>query len=153
MTDPDAALRETRRVIKDGGRLALATWDTPDRNLWLSTPAIALVKRGALPPPDPTAPGPFAMANPDQLEQRIKAAGFREANAQTLEFVQSYPSFDQYWEVTVDLAAPIAEALHKLDAAAGDELREGVREALGGFTQQDGIIEIPASAVVAKASA
>jgi SAM-dependent methyltransferase len=153
MTDPDAALRDSRRVIRDGGRLALATWSTPDKNLWMATPAIALVARGALPPPDPTATGPFAMANPEQLEQRITAAGFSDAKAQALEFVQVYPSFDQYWGVTLDLAAPITEALGKLDAAARDEVRDGVREALGRFTLQDDRIEVPATAVLAVATA
>lgn len=153
MTDPDAALRDTWRVIKDGGRLALATWDTPDKNLWMSTPAIALVARGALSPPDPTAPGPFAMANPEQLEQRVAAAGFSTATAQRLEFPQAYASFDQFWDVPTDLAAPITEALGKLDAAAQDEVRGGVREALGRFTLEDGSIEVPASAVVAVATA
>ena len=38
MADPAAALSETRRVLKPGGRLALAVWDTPERNPWLALP-------------------------------------------------------------------------------------------------------------------
>ena len=34
MADPAAALRETRRVLRDGGRLSFAVWSTPDRNPW-----------------------------------------------------------------------------------------------------------------------
>ena len=32
MADPAAALRETRRVLRDGSTLAFAVWQTPDRN-------------------------------------------------------------------------------------------------------------------------
>lgn len=64
MGDPDAALAGTRRVLRSGGRLAMATWDTSDRNLWMAVPVIQLVSRGALPMPDPTAPGPFLDGQP-----------------------------------------------------------------------------------------
>ena len=93
------------------------------------------------------------MADPEQLEQRIMSAGFSEVKAQKLEFAQTYASFEQYWEATTDLAAPIAEALDKLDATAREDVRDGVQEALGRFTQEDGQIEVPASAVVALATA
>src|SRR5919198_3735025 len=36
MIDPGTALQETRRVLKSGGRLALAAWTGPEDNLWSS---------------------------------------------------------------------------------------------------------------------
>ena len=61
MADPAAALRETRRVLRDGGTLAFAVWQTPDRNPWAAIPGMTLVQRGHMPPPEPGAPGMFAM--------------------------------------------------------------------------------------------
>ena len=39
MADPAAALRETRRVLRDRGRLAFSVWADPKRNPWASIPA------------------------------------------------------------------------------------------------------------------
>ena len=38
MADPALAFAETRRVLRDGGRLAFAVWAAPDRNLWAAIP-------------------------------------------------------------------------------------------------------------------
>lgn len=38
MADPAAALSETRRVLREGGTLAFAVWQTPDRNAWAAIP-------------------------------------------------------------------------------------------------------------------
>lgn len=48
--DPAAALAETRRVLRPGGRLALSVWGAPDRNPWASIGGMILVERGHLPP-------------------------------------------------------------------------------------------------------
>jgi SAM-dependent methyltransferase len=153
MSEPDAALRETRRILRPGGRLALATWDTPDRNLWMAAPAIQLVARGALPPPDPAAPGPFAMADRDALARRLADAGFRDVRTEKLEMVQSYPDFNEYWQMTFDLAAPLRAALASLDEPGAHEVREGTRSVLAQFIAPDGKVEAPASALVASAVA
>jgi len=67
MADPATALKETRRVLRDAGRLAFAVWTTPERNPWASMPAMTLVERGHLPPPVTGTPGIFAMGDPSRI--------------------------------------------------------------------------------------
>jgi ubiquinone/menaquinone biosynthesis C-methylase UbiE len=153
MGRPDEAWRRTRRVLRDGGRLALATWDTPDKNMWMVTPMIQLVSRNIVPMPNPSEPGPFALANPDDLQRRLLEAGFYTARAEKLGFTQRYPSFEEYWAEMVDLGAPIAAALSGVDQATVDSVREGAREALSEFIRDGGSLEVPASAVVTVADA
>ncbi|MGZ4174225.1 MAG: class I SAM-dependent methyltransferase, partial [Solirubrobacteraceae bacterium] len=59
--DPAAALSEFRRVLRPGGRLALAAWDAAEVNPWATLPTRALLQHGWVEPPDPAAPGPFAL--------------------------------------------------------------------------------------------
>ena len=153
MADPDAALRGSRRVLREGGRLALATWDTPDRNLWMAAPVMQLIAREAFPPPEPGAPGPFSMADTAQLEQRLGSAGFEEIETHKVEFEHVYPSFDQYWEMSLDLGAPLAAAMAELDETTVAEVRDAVHDALAPFAGSDRALRIPASAVAAAARA
>jgi ubiquinone/menaquinone biosynthesis C-methylase UbiE len=153
MADPGEAMRRTRAALRDGARLALATWAQPDRNLWMSAPVLALVGQGAMPPPNPADPSPFALPDPSDLERRLRSAGFSEARAERLEFRQRYPSFEEYWSETMDMAAPIADAVGALTAADVESVRGSVREILSQFTAPDGEINIPAVAVVAVAAA
>ena len=46
MADPAAALAETRRVLRPGGRLALAVFGAPERNPFFSAIVICLVQSG-----------------------------------------------------------------------------------------------------------
>jgi SAM-dependent methyltransferase len=153
MADPDRAMRRTRAALHDGGRLALATWDSPDRNLWMAAPTMALVANGAMPPPNPADPSPFALHDAGDLERRLDAAGFGSVLTERVEFPQRYPSLDVYWEETIDMSAPIAEVLSGLSPETSERVHADTRETLSRFIGDDERREVPASAVVALAVA
>ncbi|UYQ63657.1 class I SAM-dependent methyltransferase [Streptomyces peucetius] len=76
--DPVTAFRNIARALRPGGRLVLLVWQAVEHNEWFRSFATALAAGRDLPVPPPGAPGPFAMADPDVVRERLTAAGFEE---------------------------------------------------------------------------
>jgi ubiquinone/menaquinone biosynthesis C-methylase UbiE len=153
MADPEAALRETRRVLKPGGRLALAAWTAPSENPWASVPMAELVARGHVERPDPSSPGQFAWARAGTIEEHLDAAGFTEYDVDTLDFTYTFPSFDEWLAANEDLSSMLRLALADLPAAEREDWKATVREHALPFVQQDGSVVLPARTWVAVATA
>ena len=105
MADPGAALRETRRVLRDGGPLAFAVWAPPDSNPWAAVPGMTLVQRGHMPPPEPGAPGMFAMGDPVRIRELVTRAGFAEPELEEIAFEFRYADFDDLWDAQIGRAS------------------------------------------------
>ncbi len=144
MADPAVALKETRRVLRDGGSLAFAVWATPDRNPWAAIPGMTLVQRGHMPPPEPGGPGIFAMGDPDRIHELVSGAGFDEPEVDEIAFDFRYADFDDVWDTIIRLAGPLAE---KIEALADDErnaTRTAIMENMASFRNEDGSYTAPA---------
>jgi ubiquinone/menaquinone biosynthesis C-methylase UbiE len=153
MADPAAALRETNRVLKPGGRLSFAVWGTPDKNLWAATPGMVLMERGAMPTPEPGAPGIFALADQDRIRELVTGAGFADPKIEEVPFAFKYDEMETHWRATNELAGPIATAIAQLSTDDQQAVKEEVASRLEQFKQNGGY-EVPATpiGVVAEAS-
>lgn len=138
MADPASALRETRRVLRDGGGLALSVWGPPERNPWASLAGRALLEQTGAPPPDPTAPGIFAMADPERTRSLLAAAGFEVRRMEDLELTWRFESFDAYWSFLTQLAGAIALVIGGLPDDLQRALRERVEEAVEPYRSNGG---------------
>jgi SAM-dependent methyltransferase len=75
--DPHAAFRNLRNMLATPARLAFCCWDTPAENPWVARQTEIIARHVTLPPPDPTAPGPFAFADQARTRGILEQAGFR----------------------------------------------------------------------------
>ncbi len=151
MPDPQAALAEARRVLRPGGRLALAVWGPAERNLFFSLIGMALVRRGHIPPPDTTEPGVFTLADPSRTRALLAEAGFGSVRLEEVPVVFGVAGAYEYLAIIADTAGPLGLALRD----AGDDERariaDELREPLSKFAVASGY-RLPGVALAASAS-
>jgi SAM-dependent methyltransferase len=145
MADPAAALKETRRVLREGGPLAFAVWRTPDRNPWAAVPGMTLVQRGHMPPPEPGAPGIFALGEADHVKELVTGAGFDEPELEEITFDFRYADSDDLWDALVRLAGPLARVVNSLPEDEQKATREAILENVAQFRNEDGSYSAPAA--------
>ena len=148
--DPALALRETRRVLRRGGRLAFATWAAAKRNPWATAYGPVLIERGLQEPPAPGEPGQFALGEPDRIETLVRGAGFGDVAVDAIEVEFRFASWEEYRRVMTSLAASLRATLETLDDGIRAEVDEAARERLAGFLTSDGYV-LPGVALVTKA--
>jgi SAM-dependent methyltransferase len=152
MADPPAALAETRRVLRSGGRLALAVWDSPEANPWLAVPMRDLLERGLTKPPAGGEPGPFALAGEGTLAGLLEDAGFTDVEVEHVDAPRPYASFSEFWESSLELSRFFHDTVLSRPQAEIDEIEAALRARLEPFTAADGSLEVPARALVARAT-
>ncbi len=143
MADPAAALAETRRVLRDGGPLAFAVWQTAERNPWAAIPARTLMERGHMPPPEPGAPGIFTMGEPERIRELVIGAGFAEPEIAEIPVAYRFVDADDMWQTMLAMTGPLS----RVASALPDDEREATRAAIvenqGSFRDEDGSYTIP----------
>jgi ubiquinone/menaquinone biosynthesis C-methylase UbiE len=123
MDEPDAALRETARVLRAGALAAFAVWAEADRNPWAFVTTPVLVERGHLEPPSAEGPGMFALGDPGRLSGLVSTAGLDLLKLAEIAVAWNHRDFDEYWEMTTEVSMVTAHALDGLPAKEVETVR------------------------------
>ncbi len=151
MADPAAALSETRRVLRPGGRLAMSVWGAPDLNPWASIGGRIFVERGLLPSPEPGAPGPFSMASEERTRALLEDAGFTEVRTDEVSVRFPFRDIDDYERWVSDLSGSFAMVLRGLPDGELEAIRAELRTAFEPYATREGY-ELGGVALTAVAS-
>jgi SAM-dependent methyltransferase len=148
MDDPETALQETRRILRPGGRVALAAWTTAEDNPWSSLPVKLLLDRGLVDPVEPGRGGQFAWGEEGIVAEHLEAAGFVEYEVEAVDFPIRLPSVRAWWDTTRRMG------IRAQSARIPDESQwlAALAEAASEWTADDGSLAIPARTWVAAAT-
>lgn len=135
--DRVAALAETRRILRRGGRVALTVWGSPDQAPFAGIMARALGE--VLPVAREELLLPFALANPAEVRRLLDLAGFRDNHVKRETCHAHFESAADFLEPYEQGGGRLGQAYLQLTPDARAVVREIVLTRLAGFTQSDRI--------------
>lgn len=145
--DPAKALDTVRRLLKDGGRLAAAVWDAPDKVPMISLPMEVLRKELALPAPSFEKPTPFSLADRARCERLLKEAGFNGVSMESIIVTLELPSAEAYVDYIKDVAGPVITLLNDQTEERKAHVWRAVKEACKRFEAPSGRVKIDNRAI------
>jgi len=150
--EPERAAGELARVLVPGGRVALSTWDVPERSPLFGA-LIGAVDDAGVPPPSEVPHGPsfFQFGEDDVFRALLEGAGFVgvEIGAVTVEF--PLHSADELLSIIAEGTVRMAALLKAADEAQRTGLRESLERRIEPWRRGGGYA-VPAPVKIAAAT-
>jgi SAM-dependent methyltransferase len=142
--DPDGegSAARVRGFLKDGGRMAISSWGTPDRVPFLGVPVMTVIQRLGVSPPPPGTPGPLSRPTPEAIGGLLEGGGFSDVEVEEHEISFEWDSPEEFTTFIREIAPPITALManHSEEEQAGtwNAITEAIRERAG----DDGKVEL-----------
>ena len=143
--DRPAAFSNIASGLRPGGRLALLVWQSLDKNEWIMVARDSLAAGRDLPMPPPGAPGPAAMADPDDTRAMLTTAGFTAVEFESIEAPMSFGNDAEDAYAFVGGIGIVKGLSEGLDPEARADGHRRLKEALRAHETDDGVCFASAS--------
>jgi SAM-dependent methyltransferase len=147
-SDPVAAFANIRQSLKTNGRLVFVCWRPLSQNPWMRAPLEAASP--FLPPaapPDPMAPGPFALADAGRVQSILAAAGFGSMQVNPFDAAIGGANLHQTLQLALNVG-PLGAALRENPERA-ETVANAVRDLLSKYATPNGVVMPAAVWIVA----
>jgi len=146
---PEQAAAEFARVLRPGGKVALTTWDLPDRARVLGVLLDALGDTGAAPPADlPVGPNFFRFADDGEFDALLAEHGLDDRRVHTIAFTHRLPTAADLWDGLLGGTVRTSALILGQPDDVQRRIREAFDRRVTGFQRADGL-DVPVSVKLA----
>jgi len=146
--DPVRAVREMLRVLKPGGRIALAAWHFAANNPFHYTVSQIIGRYVNSPPPAEDAPDAFRFAQLGKLRAVVAKAGATAVSENLLQFsIRAHVSPEEFWKLRSEMSENLRSKLANIPREKLPEVKREAIEALRSYSGEGGIT-MPAEVLI-----
>ena len=145
--DPEAVVREARRVLRPGGRLGFTVWATPQQSLGFGLVYGAIESFGTLDVPLPPGPPFFRFSDPKEADRVLIEAGFVAPRTRSLSLTWDLPSSEDFFRAFCEGTARTGPTLGAQTPDAFNEIRTSILKAAESYSI-GGKVKIPMAALL-----
>jgi len=143
--DPVTAFSNIRKAMRPQARLAFCCWQSMKENDWTRIPLQAALQHVSPPEkPDPHAPGPFAFADSQRVQDILQSSGFCDVAVQSFTTDMRFDKAPTLQQSVRELAmiGPVSMLLANQEPEVIERVFSSMEEALTPY-YQDGALSLP----------